>query len=64
MTAECQPLDRRLSGNLKSRARAKLNALCQRDQDPSMPDSIASLLDASRSISQFEILDAWETPTH
>jgi hypothetical protein len=62
MTADCQPLDRRIFGNLKSRARARFNALWAVDQNLSMQDSIVILLEAWKSISQFEVLDAWDPP--
>jgi hypothetical protein len=63
-TGECQPLDRRLFGSLKSRTRARFDALWAQSQDPTMADSITMLLDAWRSFDQFEVLGAWETVTH
>jgi hypothetical protein len=63
-TADCQPLDRRLFGNLKSRARARFDEIWAVDHEPSMEESIAMLLDAWKSISQFEVLDAFEAATH
>lgn len=62
-TGDCQPLDRRLFGSLKSRARARFDAAWAQNHDPTMEDSIAMLLDAWRSIDQFEVLAAWETAT-
>jgi hypothetical protein len=41
-----------------------IDVTCARHQGTSMPELITILLDAWRSISQFEVLDAWETPTH
>ena len=63
-TSDCQPLDRRLVGSLKSRARARFEALWARGRDTTMADPIAMLLDAWRSIDQFEVLRAWEMATH
>jgi hypothetical protein len=64
MGPECQPLHRRLFENLTSPDRARFNALWSRDQHPSMPDSIAIVLDAWRFMSEREVLDAWETPRY
>jgi hypothetical protein len=58
-TGECQPLDRRLFGNLKSRARSRFDQMCSRREDPTMQDSVAMLVDAWNSIGQDEVLDAW-----
>jgi hypothetical protein len=63
-TGNCQPLDRRIFGSLKSRARERFDALWAQDHEPTMQDSVAMLLDAWRSIDQFEVLSAWETVTH
>jgi hypothetical protein len=61
MTAECQPLDRRLFGNLKSRARCRFDYMWMaRNGDPTMQESILMLLAAWKSITQDEVLDAWE----
>lgn len=60
-TGNCQPLDRRIFGNLKSRARARFDAFWAIDHDPSMEDSIAMMLESWASIDQFEVLDAFET---
>jgi hypothetical protein len=63
MTAECQPLDRRIFGNLKARARRMFNDYRAVNQSPSMEDSITILLDAWKSISQDEVFDAWDLET-
>jgi hypothetical protein len=63
MTGECQPLDRRIFGNLKSRARRRYDEMCAQGEDPTMEDSVAMLVDAWKSIGQFEVLDSWE-PGH
>jgi hypothetical protein len=61
MTGDCQPLDRRIFGNLKSRARSRFDRLwIAEEHEPSMPDSVALLLEAWKSIGQDEVLDAWE----
>jgi hypothetical protein len=62
MTGECQPLDRRIFGSLKARARARFDALYSHDTEPTMNDSVAMLLGAWNSISQDEVLGAWELP--
>jgi hypothetical protein len=63
MTAECQPLDQRILGNIKARARRWFNDYWAVNQSQSMKDSIAMLLDAWKSISQEEGLDAWDVET-
>jgi hypothetical protein len=60
MTGECQPLDRRIFGNLKSRTRSRFDHMYCRGQDPTMEDSVAMLVDAWKSIGQEEVLDAWQ----
>lgn len=60
MTGECQPLDRRIFGNLKSRARSRFDQGCARGEDPTIEDSVAMLLEAWKSIGQEEVIDAWE----
>jgi hypothetical protein len=61
MTGECQPLDRRIFGNLKSRARSRFARMCcQEGEGPTMEDSVAMLVDAWKSIGQDEVLDAWQ----
>jgi hypothetical protein len=60
MTAELQPLDRWICGNLKAQARQRFDALCRTDQEPTMADSLGILLDAWGLISQEEVLDAWD----
>jgi hypothetical protein len=60
MTGECQPLDRRIFGNLKARARSRFDEMCCKGEDPTMEDSVAMLVEAWKSISQFEVLDAWQ----
>jgi hypothetical protein len=63
MTAECQPLARRIVRNLKDRARRRFNDYWTVNQSSSIEDSIAILLDAWKSISQDEVLDAWDLET-
>jgi hypothetical protein len=60
MTAELQSLDRWIFGNLKARMRQRFDALCRTDQEPTMADSLGILLGACGSISQEEILNAWD----
>jgi hypothetical protein len=62
MTGECQPLDRRIFGSLKARARARFDALYSHDKEPTMMDSVGMLLGAWNSINQDEVLRAWELP--
>jgi hypothetical protein len=63
MAAECQPLDRRIFGNLRVRARRRFNDYWTVNQSPSMEDSITRLLDSWKSITQDEVLNAWELET-
>jgi hypothetical protein len=58
MTGECPPLDRRIFGNLKSRARSRYAQMCCQGEDPTMEDSVAMLVDAWKSIGQEEVLDS------
>jgi hypothetical protein len=44
MTAECQPLDRRIFGNLEAQVRRRFNDYWAVNQSPSVEDSIAMLL--------------------
>jgi hypothetical protein len=63
MTAKCQPLDRRLFGNLKAWARRRFNEYWAVNHSPLMKDSITMLLDAWKSINQDEVLDSWNLET-
>jgi hypothetical protein len=60
MTGELQPLDRRIFGNLKARARRRFDDQWVKDHDMDMQRSVQILVDAWRSISQDEIRDAWD----
>jgi hypothetical protein len=63
MTAESWPLDRRIFGNLKVRARRRFNDYWTVNQSPSMENSITVLFDAWTSIDQDEVLNAWDLET-
>jgi hypothetical protein len=56
MTACCQPLDRRIFENFKSRARARFSRFWTQNQNLTMQNSIGMLLQDRKSISQFEVL--------
>jgi hypothetical protein len=60
MTGECQPLDRRIFGILKGRARSRFDHMCCQHVDPSTEESVTMLVDAWRTIEQDVILAAWE----
>jgi hypothetical protein len=61
-TDECQPLDRRIFGNLKQRARRQFdNEILQaRFRQVRVGQAVRILLDVWKSITQDEILAAWE----
>jgi hypothetical protein len=59
MTGKCQPLDRRIFGSLKSRARKRFDDLWIKYGTPTMEDSLVMMLKAWGTITQLEILDAW-----
>jgi hypothetical protein len=56
-----QPLDRRIFGNLKSRARPRFEALWMRDpgHELTLLGVVEILLDVWNNIGQDEVLDAW-----
>jgi hypothetical protein len=60
MTGECQPLDRRIFGILKGRARSRFNRMCCQHVNPSMEDSVGMLVEAWSTIDQDIILAAWK----
>lgn len=60
-TADCQPLDRRIFGNVKSQARSRFDRLWANNKDPTMKDSILILLTVWTGLAQDAVLDAWET---
>jgi hypothetical protein len=62
MTDQWQPLDLRIFGSLKARAKALFDAEWMRDPDTelSTEDAIALLLRSWQSIEQGEILKAWQ----
>ena len=65
MTGEYQPLDYRVFGILKQRAKQRfdkaviLATLRGKTYEPSLPDAVSTLLEVWGSLSQNEILDAW-----
>jgi hypothetical protein len=61
-TGELQPLDRRIFGNLKQRARRRFDddVLEGRTRSLQIGPAVCVLLDAWASIEQDEVLDAWE----
>jgi hypothetical protein len=61
MTGGRQPLDRSVFGNRKARARIKFDRLCiDQNGDPTMPDSVAMMVNAWTSIGKDEVFDAWD----
>jgi hypothetical protein len=61
MSGHCQPLDPRVFGSLKARARSRFGRFCiDQNGGPTMQDPVVMMDDAWKSISQDEILDAWD----
>ena len=61
MTDRYQPLDRRLFGAVKSRARARFDSKsCSPDHDPDLLTALETLVNVWRSVTQEEIIDAWD----
>jgi hypothetical protein len=56
------PLDRRVSVNLKASAKGRFDAVWSRDlgQNIGVEGAIRFLLKCCDSISQFEVMDAWQ----
>lgn len=61
LTSRHQPLDKRIFGNLKSRARARFDAMYVRqEEEPNMIVAVRILLEAWSAIEQDEVIKAWD----